>query len=137
MKNLITAIGCVMVLMAILMEFVHGQVLWSRIMAADQAVNTFREAVREEGCVSERRQRRLKEELARLLDCREEEVEVRGNVQPVLQGGRISYEIKAPCGNALALAGFWDIEEEKDAFFYEVRQSVTSAFIGEEGGEEP
>ena len=137
MKNLITAIGCVMVLMAILMEFVHGQVLWSRIMAADQAVNTFREAVREEGCVSERQRRWNKEELARLLDCGEEEVEVTGTAQPVLQGGRITYEIKAPCGKALALAEFWDIEEEKDVFAYEVRQSVTSAFISGEGGEEP
>lgn len=135
MKNLITSIGCVMVFMAILMECLHGQVLYSRIMAADQAVNTFREAVREEGRVSERCERWIKEELARLLDCREEEVEVRGTARPVAQGGQISYEIKAPCGEALALAGFWDIRDgEENRFTYEVRQTVTSA-CGGEGGE--
>ena len=39
MKNLITSIACVMVLLAMLAEFAHGQALYSRIIAADQAVN--------------------------------------------------------------------------------------------------
>ena len=52
MKNLITSIACVMVLLAMLAEFAHGQALYSRIMAADQAVNSFRDVARAEGCIS-------------------------------------------------------------------------------------
>lgn len=151
MKNLITSIASLLILLAILMEFTHSQVLFSRIMAADQAVNTFREAVREEGCVSEHSKRRIREELAEILKCDEKEVEVGGTGQTVLRGQLIFYSIKAPVGDVLAMPLFWNIGEEESRADYQVRQYVTSAFYsagdggddegegdeGEERGEKP
>lgn len=137
MKNLITSIACVMVLLAMLAEFAHGQALYSRIIAADQAVNSFRDVARAEGCISRENERWIKEELARLLDCRPSDVQVSGPSQPVGLGQRMTYTIKAPVGEALALPGFWRIGEEDSRFDYRIRQYVTSAYDGGEAGEGP
>ena len=69
MKNLITAVGCTLLLMAVLLQFVQSQNTALRLAAVDNAVNSFRETVRQEGCVSEENEDDLKEELSGILDC--------------------------------------------------------------------
>lgn len=137
MKNLITGIACLLLLLAVLTEFTHSQILYSRVMEADRTVNCFRETVRMEGYVSEHSKKWVREELAEILKCRPEEIAVSGTAQPEEQGSLISYSISAPMGEGLAMAGFWDVDEDGMQLGYQVRQYVTSACDTGTGNEEP
>ncbi len=127
MKNLITGIACLILLLAILTEFTYSQVLYSRVMEADRAVSCFRETVRTEGYVSEHSRQWVRERLAEILRCRPEEVEVSGTGRPEAMGALISYSISAPLGDRMAMARFWNADDNNDIRpVYEVRQYVTS-----------
>ena len=52
MKNLITAVPCIVILLAILMEFVQMEAVYSKVIRAEAAIENFRQEVRAEGCVT-------------------------------------------------------------------------------------
>lgn len=132
MKNLITAAACLMVLMAISVQFTHSQVLHMRLTAADQAVSVFGQNVRQEGCVSQTSQKKLKQELASLFQCTEEDITVEGNTVPVFRGNVISFTVSTTVDNVIAAAPFWNLRQGNNQFEYKVCRNVTSEYTGRE-----
>ena len=102
MKNLITAVGCTLLLMAVLLQFVQSQNTALRLAAVDNAVNSFRETVRQEGCVSEENEDDLKEELSGILDCEPADILVDGDRIPKERGSFVMYEISVTVSGLVA-----------------------------------
>ncbi len=130
MKNLITAMACIMVLLVIILQFTQSQTIYNRLMAADQAVNCFREMIREEGCVSEKEKVWLQNELGKILHCKADQVQVNGTGHPLHRGELISYHVKAPVSRVILMPWFWNIDQENNSFDYELNQYAVSTYPG-------
>ncbi len=129
MKNLITAVGCVLLLMAVLLQFVQSQNTALKLAAVDNAVSGFRETVRQDGCVTEENEDNLKRELADILDCRISDITVDGDRVPKERGSFVMYEIKAPLRGLIGDTGFWNLEEEDGELDYHVKRYAASEFL--------
>ena len=128
MKNLITAVGCTLLLMAVLLQFVQSQNTALRLAAVDNAVNSFRETVRQEGCVSEENEDDLKEDLSGILDCEPADILVDGDRIPKERGSFVMYEISVTVSDLVADIGFWGIDEEDSEFEYRVKRYAASEY---------
>ena len=128
MKNLITAVGCTLLLMAVLLQFVQSQNTALRLAAVDNAVNSFRETVRQEGCVSEENEDDLKEELSGILDCEPADILVDGDRIPKERGSFVMYEISVTVSALVADIGFWGMDEEDSEFEYRVKRYAASEY---------
>ena len=128
MKNLITAVGCTLLLMAVLLQFVQSQNTALRLAAVENAVNSFRETVRQEGCVSEENEDDLKEELSGILDCEPADILVDGDRIPKERGSFVMYEISVTVSDLVADIGFWGMDEEDSEFEYRVKRYAASEY---------
>ncbi len=128
MKNLITAVGCTLLLMAVLLQFVQSQNTALRLAAVDNAVNSFRETVRQEGCVSEENEDDLKEDLSGILDCEPADILVDGDRIPKERGSFVMYEISVTVSDLVADIGFWGMDEEDSEFEYRVKRYAASEY---------
>lgn len=128
MKNLITAVGCTLLLMAVLLQFVQSQNTALRLAAVDNAVNSFRETVRQEGCVSEENEDDLKEELSGILDCEPADILVDGDRIPKERGSFVMYEISVTVSDLVADIGFWGMDKEDSEFEYRVKRYAASEY---------
>ena len=128
MKNLITAVGCTLLLMAVLLQFVQSQNNALRLAAVDNAVNSFRETVRQEGCVSEENEDDLKEELSGILDCEPADILVDGDRIPKERGSFVMYEISVTVSGLVADIGFWGMDEEDSEFEYRLKRYAASEY---------
>ena len=128
MKNLITSIACVMLLLAFVLQLTGNQILYSKITAADQSVNLFREIIRKEGHISIASEARLKRELSEIFCCQTEEVTVSGDRSPVARGNLIHYEVQAPCENVVAVPLFWGISTDENRFTYRIDRYAVSEY---------
>lgn len=132
MKNLITAAAGLMLLLAFLLQFTHSQLLHSRLLEADRQVYTFRETVRQRGCMTKESEENLQKELAEIFRCSEDEVSAECSRAPAFRGEIIEYKISVPAKNIIADGGFWNIEDEKNQFTYEKKGGCISEYTGRE-----
>ena len=132
MKNLITAAAGLMLLLAFLLQFTHSQLLHSRLLEADRQIYTFRESVRQLGCMTEETENKLQKELAEIFRCSEDEVTAQCSREPVFRGEIIKYRISVPVKNIIADGRFWNIKDEKNQFTYEKRGGCVSEYTGRE-----
>jgi hypothetical protein len=133
MKNLITSIACIMILLVFVLQFTQNQVIHNRISAVDQAVNSFKEVVKQEGCITKDNEDELKGEIVGILNCSENEVEVDGDRRPVYRGSRIHYIVTVPVEGIITAAAFWAISDDEDRFYYTTDRYTTSEYIGRDG----
>lgn len=101
MKQLITMAACLMVLMALLSQFVQNQKLLMQMEAGSHAVDAFCET-RDVGA--------LKEAMGRIFDCQPEGL--------VITEEENCYVIKAPVKPILANPSFWGVEPEENQGMY-------------------
>lgn len=130
MKNLITSMACIMILLVFVLQFAQNQVIHNRISAVDQAVNSFKEVVKQEGCISSENERVLKKEITEILECKSEEIQVEGERKAVFRGELIHYRVEVPLTSVIAVPEFWGIDEEDNQFDYEIDRYTTSEYIG-------
>lgn len=130
MKNLLTSMACLMLLLAFVLQFTQNQLLFSRITAVDQAVNNFKEIVKQEGGVTEENEKELKKTLGEILECREEQIKVDGSRQRVFRGQLIRYQVEVPISGIIAVPLFWGIGEEENRLSYRISRCTTSEYIG-------
>lgn len=131
MKNLITSIASLLLLLAILMQFTQSQLLDMRLTAAEQSVANFRDTAKIEGCISDTNEKRLRQELLQIFGCAEEEISITGNRTPAAKGELISIEVQVTVKNIIVLAGFWNIDQTENHFIYRVRRAAVSEYEGE------
>lgn len=132
MKNLITAAAGLILLLALLLQFSYSQLLHSRLLEADRQVYTFRETVRQNGCMTKEIEENLKKELSEIFRCREDEISAECSSVPAFRGEFIEYTISAPAKKIIADGGFWNIKDEKNQFTYKKRGGCVSEYTGRE-----
>ena len=130
MKNLITSMACIMILLAFVLQFTQNQVIHNRVTAVDQAANNFKEVVKQQGCIEVENEKRLKEEIARILSCSTAEVKVTGDRKAVFRGEIIHYRVEVPIKKIINQPGFWGLNKDKNRFGYRVDRYTTSEYIG-------
>lgn len=77
MKDLITTIGSLLILMMFLMQFTANQVTYTRIMGAENTIKEFRLLSEEQGSIKNEDILRLKENISRILCCSPSEISVK------------------------------------------------------------
>lgn len=131
MKNLITAVPCIVILLAILLELVQMEAVYSKIIRAEMEIENFRQEVREEGCLTGERETALRRELVKITGCRETEVEISGTREQTERPGRIRFRVRFPMKPALGAAGFWGIPSDRNRFRYTADRSCISEYLPE------
>ncbi|MGN0659962.1 MAG: hypothetical protein ACI4LA_10220 [Emergencia sp.] len=130
MKNLITSMACIMILLVFVLQFTQNQILHNRITAVDQAVNNFREIVKQEGCVSQTNRTHLQEELAGILKCTSSDIRIQGDQAAVRRGQLVEYRVEVPVRDIITMPQFWNIDESENQFSYTIHRFTTSEYIG-------
>lgn len=129
MKNLITSIACITILLVFVLQFATNQVTYNHLSSVDKAVNSFKEVCKQEGCIGEVNSKKLTEQLAAILGCGTESVSVTGTTEKQLRGERIHYVIEVPIENLVAASGFWNISSDENRMKYKIDNYTTSEYI--------
>lgn len=124
MKNLITAIASIIILLVMIMQFVINQSLHDRLTRVDKMVFSFQQEIKLEGYISNERKKELESSISQLLKIGDGRVKVSGTREPVFRGEKISYSISFPLENMVS--EFWGIKSDTD---YSIKGSTTSELI--------
>ena len=101
MKHLITMTACLLLLMALLSQFVQNQQLLLQLEAGSQAVNHYCENGDEAG---------LRDTLSRIMDCEIEEIVIEREADTLV--------ISTPVKSILATPAFWGVSPEENCGNY-------------------
>lgn len=77
MKDLITTIGSIIILMMFLMQFTANQTTYTRIMGAEHSIKEFRVLSEEQGSIKSEEIIKLKEKISKILGCSTSEISVK------------------------------------------------------------
>ncbi|WP_303857608.1 hypothetical protein [Aminicella lysinilytica] len=134
MKNLITSMACIAILLAFVLQFTQNQVVYNHIVSIDQAVNTFKEVVKQEGSITAVNEAALKGKISHSTGCGSGEITVAGTRSKVMRGNRIHYRVEVPIKGIIGAAGFWKISRKDNRINYVIDRYTTSEYIGRKGG---
>ena len=105
MKDLITTVAAITILMVFVMQFSANQVIMGRILSADKAVDKYVSILESQGYTDEQQKDHLMMKLSETMNCRKSEVIIRE------EGGE--YRISAPLKNIVACSKFWEYRKER------------------------
>lgn len=131
MKNLVTSMACLIILMVFVAQFTQNQVLHHHVTAIDQEVNQFREVIKQEGCITQENEGWLKGRISRILQCSEKEVEIAGDRTPLALGTPVHYAVTVSIGELVAVPDFWGIREEENTMNYQIDRYTVSECVKE------
>ncbi|MBQ9960328.1 MAG: hypothetical protein IJP00_00305 [Firmicutes bacterium] len=109
MKDLITTIAAVVLLMIFVMQFANNQMIFSRITAADKAIDNF-QCIAGDNWRQDSKKEELKLLISECLDCDASLVEIEED------GEKMS--ISAPVKNVVACNEILGIDDDKSVFIY-------------------
>lgn len=123
MKDFITTIASIIILMTFLLQFAANQSVYTRMAAAEYAIREFKIKSEDSREVNDENIRRLKEKTASFLGCEPGEISVSVNEQEFDDGSStgaesnakskkyFSYRIQIPLRGIIAAAEFLDISD--------------------------
>lgn len=117
MKELITAIASVLILMMFLMQFAANQTTYTKVMGAEHAVRNFRMENESEPDIAEQSVRNLRSQIASALACEEAEILVQ-----VDRDG--NYRVEAPVKGLIGPAAMLGISEDENRFLFTAEGSI-------------
>lgn len=129
MKNLVTAIACLIVLSVFLVQITTYQTAHSKILYAETVVNAAAEKAKQDGCFTAENIESLKQKLAGRLGCEPSEIRITAGEYPVPRGFLIEYSVQYPVKNVIGAAGILGIAAEDNALSNTIRGTVASEFI--------
>lgn len=116
MKDLITTIAAISIMMIFVLQFSLNQALISRITASDRAVKDYRLTLQAGGDNAGKAGADLTENLSRILGCEKSEVKI-------IEKEDI-YEVRAPIKNVIACGSLLGISQDENRADYVVKGSV-------------
>lgn len=130
MKDLITAVASLMLLLIFVLQFAGNQNLHTRMFRADMAIENFRDTAGLQGYISDENRSLLSESLAGICGCSPEEilVEAEDSRQPKPEGTLLHYRIGYPLKNLIAAAAMLGISAEENRVWMEEDGWVVSRF---------
>lgn len=135
MKDLITAVASLMLLLLFVLQFAGNQNLHTRMFRADLAIENFRNTASLQGYISDENRSLLSGSLAGICGCSPEEilVETESDLQPRPEGTLLHYRIGYPLKDLVAAAAMLGISPEENRVWMEDEGWVVSRFyIAEE-----
>ena len=129
MKDFITTIASIFLLMIFVMQFAAGQVTSHKILQADMVIASFRDTVKEDGYISSENMEKLRKALMDICGCSEREILIETdseaeNIQK--QGICHSYRVSYPLKNLIAAAAALGLEKEENQVYMEQKGWVIS-----------
>lgn len=117
MKDLITTIASILLLMIFILQFAGNQVLHTRLFQSDMAVESFRDTMKEQGGISEENRQNLIRELADICGCTAEDITVEGHGlqgESAVRGMLLYYRIRFPMQNLIVMGNVLGIGVEEN-----------------------
>ncbi len=111
MKDLITSIGAIMILMVFVMQFCMNQVIASRILLADAVIKEMENVE----TISISKMEEFKDQLSRCFDCASSEV--------IMKKNDSKFMVQIPIKKVVACGEFLGISEEENRSTY-IREIV-------------
>lgn len=121
MKDLITTIASIMLLMIFVLQFVANQITYTRLTAAGNSVRQFEYAAEEAGEITDSAVHFLKEDIAQAMDCMPDEIRVDTVVNEM---GNSEYVVSTPLKNIIGAAGMLGISADENRTEYKFRGVV-------------
>lgn len=140
MKDLITAVASLMLLLIFVLQFAGSQNIHTRMFRADMAIESFRDTAGLQGYVSEENSSFLSGCLARICGCSSAEitVETDGSTGPQPEGTLLHYRVVYPLKDLVAAPEMLGISPEQNQVWEEEEGWVVSRFyVPEPEPEEP
>ena len=113
MKDMMTTIASVLVLMMFLLQFTANQTSYTRVMGAEYAVRSFRQTAESAQEISEDAVQDLKTKIAAALRCSARETRADG-----------VYKVSAPVRGVIGPAAALGIREEDNFFMYQAEGRI-------------
>lgn len=133
MKDMITTIASIMLLMIFVLQFVTNQITYTKLTGAGSFVKQFERDAVETGEVSDQSIQILRKNAAQLLDCLPDEIHVDvGNAE----SGAYAYDVGVPLRNIIGAAKMLGISEEENRTEYHFK-GIVSVSKEDEEDEEP
>ena len=130
MKDLITAIASILILMIFVMQFAGNQAVQNRIFQAELAVESFRDALKEDGRMSEENYQTVRQYLAEICGCQEGDilVESSGTGSPAVRGDSLYYRIQFPLKDLIVMGEFLGIKADENLILFDHKGWVVSCY---------
>ena len=131
MKDMITTVASLLILMIFVLQFSANQITHTRIFQADMAVESFRETLKAEGGMSSDSCRTIKETLSEICGCGQEDILVECSQEtemPAFQGMMIRYRIRFPLKNLIAMGTVLQIAPEDNMIWSDQEGWVVSLY---------
>lgn len=113
MKDLITTIAAITILMVFVMQFSANHVLTGRILASDRIADKYETILKTQGYADESQKNEILDKLSAALGCDRNQV--------IINEGGGEYSIKAPIDNIVACGSLLGISEEENKAAYFVK----------------
>ncbi len=126
MKNLITLIGCVLILLAMFLQIAQNQITYNRLANVDSGVTAFKDKLALEGCITKDNANWLKNYIATKADCNYEDVIISGTDSPLPKGDLVHYVVEVKLSKLLAAKEFWGFDKSDDTRIYKIDRYVVS-----------
>ena len=124
MKDLITAVASILLLMIFVLQFAGNQVTHLRVFQSGLAVESFRDMLKAEGTASAVNKEHLQQELADICGCSPENI----SVMTREDGEGISYEISFPLQNLIVMGPVLGISSEENQVEIKEKGWVSSSY---------
>jgi hypothetical protein len=128
MKNLITTAASLLLLLLFVVQFAGNQVVHNRLFQADMAIDTFRDAAKEQGCITAENKEALVLALEKICDCEAGQIQVSGTQALQERGKMISYSVRFPLKDLVAAGAFLGIGPEENMAWFEDSGWVVSRY---------
>lgn len=132
MKNLITAIASLLLILAMFMQMTANQRTYTRMIAIDQLVNNFKEVAKEEGCITDSNISDLKSEISAATGIKKQSVTVSGTKTKVGRGDEIDYQVSVKLDGIFGASNFWGVSDKNNTGTYTIKHKTTSEYLLEE-----
>lgn len=128
MKDLITTIGSIIILMMFLLQFAANQTTYTRIMGAEHEIKEFRLLSQETGSINNEDINSLKSNLSKILHCLPSEISVKvtgyGADGENEESRPADYSVTMPIYGVIGPAGMMGLSEDEN-----VKQYTTGGII--------
>lgn len=129
MKDLITTIASIMLLMIFVLQFVANQITYTRLTAAGNSVRQFADSAENAGEITDRAVHLLKENIAEAMDCMPDEIQITTTVNEM---GYNEYMVRTPLKNIIGAAGMLGISADENRTDYKFRGVILTESKEEE-----
>jgi len=127
LKELITALGSLVIIMVLILQACAGQIVFIKIAKSDIAIDNFRDVAKAEGLISEENSHMLQSALADICNISESEITVTGTRDMRKGGELIEYEIEYYIDNVVFMSSFLNISDEDNMLRFNEKNYVVSS----------